>query len=209
MRLVKLIVQTILLLVMRSVSVHAQNNQNTDLKLYTLEDISHIDAKHLHTFYEIKKYHGSTDDKAKQFNSFENGDTTIFHFFIIQPLYTVSKDTINYTPEDTLMMYQNEDYSYRGFRMSEKDHKIYAWLGYVFEKQFYSKLTPDQMEEEKKNFMHNASVEWWYINKFKKVEYFERIDSGYLYDNYLLALKNTSKKKPMFFIPKYEPFVQK
>lgn len=205
MRLLKLIVQTIVSFIILAVSVQAQN-QNADLKLYSFQDISELDTKHLHTFYKIEKYHGATDDKANHFNSFKNGDTTIFHFFILQPLYTVSPDTVNYTPEDTLMMYQNEDYSYRGFRISEKDKKIYAWLGYVFEKQFYSNMTSAQIETEKKSFIHNASVEWWYINKFKKIEYFERIDSGYLYDNYLVALKSISKKCSFIFIPKYEPF---
>lgn len=188
-------------------SVHAQKKQSADKTLFYLEDVSYIDTVPLHTFYKIKKYTRVTHEKKEYFTSFETGDNLMYQLFFVCPVYDTTK-AFDYTPEDTLMMFQNEDFSYREVYGKPVNNKIYAYIGYVFEKAIDNKLTAAQKQSAKDDFVKNATKEYYEISWKKKIEYYERIDSGYEYESYMHALHLNGNKKPIIFIPKFEPFKQ-
>ncbi|WP_018342069.1 hypothetical protein [Cytophaga aurantiaca] len=124
-------------------SVQAQKKQSADTTLFYLEDVSYIDTVHLHVFYKIKKYIRATHEKKEYFTSFETQDNLMYQLFLVCPVYDTTK-AFDYTPEDTLMMFQNEDFSYREDFGKPVNNKIYAYIGYVFEKAIDNKLTVAQ-----------------------------------------------------------------
>jgi len=218
MSFVKLIVRSIILFVIFSSSVQAQKNKKIDTKLWEYKDVAEIDSVHLHTYYKIDRYWTGSSYWSNYINTFESNGMIYFQYFAALPLYTetlisttLGKDDtlIRYTREDTLMMFQNEDYSYRVNGTNIFVEHAYAWYGLVFEKVVSSTLTLEEREKIKLRFIKEAGYEIRNIERSKKIQYFERIDSGYEYESYLQALKNTSKKHPIIFIPKYESFVQK
>ena len=139
--------------------------------------------------------------------SFEKNGLLYLQLFVVFPI--VKKDTSSlpvFFAEDTLMMFENEDFSYRGMPFNAYKPHVFVWECLVFEKNISMELSTADQELLKNAFIWNADNEFYQKIKLKSIEYFERIESGYQYDNCLKALNVTNKRRPIIFIPKYEPF---
>ncbi len=193
----------------------AQKNKITDTKLWEYKDVIEIDSIHLHTYYKIDSYNVGDSYWTSYIHTFEANGMVYYQFFVALPLYTkTSRKTISnnndtlvrYRREDTLMMFLNEDFSYRENGTNVFVDHAYAWYGLVFEKAVRADLTLEEREKIKLTFIKDAGYEIYNIQRYKKIQYFERIDSGYEYENYIKAIDSKAKRKPILFIPKYEPF---
>ena len=173
--------------------------------LWEYKDVAQIDSIHLHKYYKIKNYYKSVYDGKEYFISFEKDDKLIYQFFIACPIYDKSK-AYDYSAEDTLMMFQNEDFSYRKVLGRPVNDTIYGYVGYVFEKVVDNNITDSQKKSAKDEFIKNAISECHEMSYKKKIEYFERVDSGYEYDTYIQAINPKTKMGTMIFIPQYESF---
>lgn len=191
-------------------SVQAQKNKKIDMKLWEYNDASDLDTIHLHTYYKINAYYIGSSYWTNYVNTFELNGIIYFQLFLAFPVYSDTELPNNtggpcYSREDTLIMFLNEDYSYRkaGCYLYAP---VYVWSGLVFEKAVSNALSKEDLEKVKLEFVNDAEYESRDIIRSKKIYYFERIGSGYEYENYIKAVNLTGTNTPLIFIPKYEPF---
>lgn len=202
----RLVAVCIFMFLVHAHHANAQQNKQPDPELWVYNDAADIDSVHLHTYYKIEAYNAGNSYWTKYMNTFEANGLIYFQLFLAIPLYSEKEKVSSYTKDDTLMMFLNEDYSYREVRSPVYEQHAYAWYGLVFEKNVSSTLSSEEIEKAKLKFIADAKYELRDLERSKKIEYFQRIDSGYEYESYIKAINPKGKRLPIVFIPKYEPF---
>ncbi len=198
-----LIIVAVLVFCMGLFFIQNNKNKRANIQLCILVNISDIDKKYVYPNYKIGKYYESIAERKEIFIEEKNGEQLIYKSFILCPLYSNTR-VFNHSTENGPMIFENGELGYREI-LGPINNTIYAYVGYCFEKAIHGEIKDSEKESAKGIFMEQAASKCYEMSYKNKIEYFERVDSGYHYDQYIRAL-NTNNK-PIIFTPQFVPFM--
>ena|GEM_PF-5310927 len=202
----KIILCIVSLVTFFSLSISKTNAQSvkyidSTLDYISLEHFRDFDTSHLHNYYEVKEHR--IFSKGISFDtSFINKNRSVIQLYVAVPIYS----DYNFTKEDTLMMFENEDFSYRGcYGLDKLKYEVY--LAIEYDTSISNKLNSYEQKVLRDSFIKNSMSDFE-NRELDSFVYLKCLSSSSIdYNRYNKII--TSSTKPIILIPINAPFADR
>lgn len=179
---------------------YAQNYLDKSLDYVSISHFRDFDTSHLHNYYEVKE-HRIFSKGIFSDTSFVRKNRLITKLYIAVPIYS----DYNFTEEDTIMMYENEDFSYRGcYGLDKLKYEVY--LGIEYDTSINNKLNSYEKKVLRESFLKNSKLD--FENRaLDDFIYLKKLNPSLDYDRYNRMIFNY--ENPIILIPINKPFTGK